>query len=485
MKNQVTKNYFYNLIYQVIILIIPVITAPYLARILGAQGIGIYSYNYSIAYYFGLFAMLGVNDYGNRSIAKCLEDEYRINKTFCEIFYMQFLMGAIILFVYIGYSLLLSDNILISLCYIPFIISYILDISWFFFGKENFKIILVRNTIIKLLTAISIFTFVKSKNDVCIYILIMSIGNLFSQIIVWVIVLKRYHFLRVEFKDIWKHFKPNLILFIPVIAVSIYRIMDKIMLGIFSSMEQVGYYENAEKIISILLSFITALGTVMLPRMSALFAKNDKKQIKKMISNSMVYVSFVTPIVTFGVAAIANNLVSVYYGNNYLASGKILQLLCITVPFISYANIVRMQILVPQSKDKEYVISCFAGAIINVILNYILIPRLYAVGAAVGTIAAELTVLLVQVLAVKDSLYIKNNIKSIALFWCNGIIMFLGVSVFQRCYINNIIKLIGSVLLGALIYGIMLMIQLLIFRDAFLTMVLTRLKQKKYFKEYK
>lgn len=482
LKNKVAKNYIYNLIYQVAVLIIPLITAPYLSRILGAEGIGIYSYNYSIAYYFCLFVMLGINNYGNRSIAKCLGNKDKLNRTFCEIYAMQLLTGIIVLVAYIAYSLLISKQAAISLCYLPFVISYILDINWFFFGQENFKIILVRNIVIKIFTTIAIFAFVKNASDVVIYILIMSIGALVSQILVWMIVCSNNKFVRIEFSGVIKHFRPNLILFIPVVAVSIYRTMDKIMLGTLADMIEVGYYENAEKIISILLSFITALGTVMLPRMSALFESKDRERIKQMISDSFVFISFISSIVAFGVASIANNFVIIYYGKEYAASGIILQLLCITVPFISYANVVRMQILIPQGKEKAYVISCFLGAIVNLLLNGLLIPKLYAVGAAVGTIVAEFVVMLVQLINARNELYIKENVKSIVTFWLNGLIMYIGVTLLGKLEQCSLVGMIYQIIFGAFIYGLMLIIQWKVYRDQYINIIFERVKNNRKMK---
>ena len=475
MNNKIAKNYLYNLIYQVAVLIIPIITAPYLARILGAEGIGIYSYNYSIAYYFCLAVMLGINNYGNRSIAKCLGDKKQIDKTFSEIYSLQLFLGITVLIAYLAYSMFWCRDSLTALCYVPFILSYALDVNWLFFGQENFKIILFRNLIIKVLTASLIFGLIKTSSDVHTYIMIMSGGALLSQIIIWPIVLKQHRFSVPAVRDILKHLRPILILFIPVIAVSIYRTMDKIMLGTMANMTQVGYYENAEKIISILLSFITALGTVMLPRMAALFERNDQEQIKKMIGSSFAFVSLAASVIAFGVAAISDNFVVIYYGNNYFASGIILKLLCITIPFISYANIVRMQILIPQGKDRAYVISCFTGAVVNLIVNALLIPSYQAVGAALGTICAELCVLLVQVFSAKHEICLDGYVKSIAGFWRNGFFMFMLVSLVGLCKMNNIVTLCIQIIVGAAIVGILIIIQWKAFNDDYLGGILLRI----------
>ncbi len=477
MENKVAKNFLYNLIYQVVVLIIPLITAPYLARTLGADGIGIYSYNYSIVYFFCLAVMLGINNYGNRAIAKCLGNKERINRTFCEIYSIQFFLGIIVICIYIVYSLTICNNEMIAICYLPFIVSYILDVNWLFWGQENFKIILLRNVVVKVITTIAIFLFIKNSSDVRMYILIMSIGALVSQVIVWPIIFKKHKFVEVKAKDIIRHVKPNIMLFIPVIAVSLYRTMDKIMLGSMSDMAQVGYYEYAEKIVSILLTFITALGTVTLPRMSALYESKNNEQIMKIIGDSFVFVSLVASIVAFGVASIANNLVIVYYGDEYAPSGVLLQLLCITVPLISYANIIRMQILIPQGKDKAYVFSCIFGTIINLVMNAALIPKLQAIGAAIGTIVAEFTVLIIQTAYARKEILIKDYIKSIICFWINSVLMCVCVSLIGYLNMSHLALLLLQIVLGAIVYMVLLFIQCKLLKDKYVTDIINLLIQ--------
>lgn len=479
MTSKVIKNYIYNIVYQIAVLIIPLITAPYLARILGAEGIGIYSYNYSIAYYFSLFVMLGVNNYGNRSIAKCLGEKKKIHKVFWEIYFLQVIMGIIVIGFYMLYVIFLCDNKIIALCYIPFIVSYMLDINWYYFGQENFKIILIRNIVMKVFTAILIFTMVKSKDDVIKYILIMSIGALVNQLVIWGIIAKERSFIIPKWTEIMKHFRANLVLFIPTIAVSIYRTMDKIMLGTISDMIQVGYYENSEKITSILLTFITALGTVMLPRMTSLFEEKENEKINEIIEKSFLLMSFIVSVVTFGIGAVANNLVTVYFGKEYMSSGLILEVLCLTVPFISYANIIRMQIIVPQSKDNIYIASCITGAIVNVIFNAILIPKFYAVGAAIGTVIAEFSVFAFQYFSIRKSLKVKKYIlKTIMLFWVNGLTMFGIVRLYLSKVNLGIFSLINSILIGAVSYSVLIVIQVKIFKDEYLNELIKKISKK-------
>lgn len=238
--NSAKRNFIYNLIYQILILIIPLITAPYLSRVIGAEGVGIYSYTYSIVYYFMLLCLLGVNNYGNRSIAKVRDDKEKLSKTFWSIYFFQLLMGIVMLIMYFVYIFIFENKYKnIAIIQSLFIISAMLDISWFYFGLEEFKMTITRSTLIKIGNIILIFLFVKSSEDLWKYTLIMSGMTVLSQVLLWGFIKKRIHFVKINKEDILKHIKPNLILFIPVLAVSLYKIMDKIMLGKMTNVTEV------------------------------------------------------------------------------------------------------------------------------------------------------------------------------------------------------------------------------------------------------
>jgi O-antigen/teichoic acid export membrane protein len=476
MGNKILKNYIYNFTYQIAALIIPLITAPYLSRIIGVEGIGTYSYYYSIVHYFSMFVLLGISNYGNRSIARCLGDKNKIETTFSELFSLQFLCGLIVTGAYAIYLTFLCKETVLCLCYLPFIISSVFDINWFFFGQENFRIVVIRNIVIKISTTILIFLLVKSADDLPVYILIMSVGYLVSQLVVWPIVLREYKLRYPGIKKVLYHLKPNLILFIPFISVSIYRQMDKIMIGNLSSIIEVGYYENAEKLISLLLSFITAIGTVMLPRMSALYMSNNKNEINSMISKTSIVMSFMASSVAFGVASISRNLVLWFYGDAFGGSIPILKILCVTIPFICYANIIRMQILIPRGKDRTYVLSTVYGAVINLVFNILFIPKLGGIGAALGTVLAEIAVMIYQFVAVREELNLRTYVKIISFLWINGLIMFIVVSMVGTispiCFSSMIIQ----ILIGAVVYGVGILIYYSITKDEVILSLLSSFK---------
>ena len=351
MESNPKKNYIYNLIYQVLLLIIPLVTAPYLSRVLGANGIGIYSYNYAIVYYFMLLTLLGVNNYGNRTIAKNRDDKEQLSRTFWGIFILQLIMGFIMTLLYLLYILLFDIAYeKVAIVQILFIISAILDINWFFLGIEEFKKTITRNSLVKIATILLIFIFIKSESDLTKYTFIMASMTCLSQLFLWLFIRKKIVFVKLKKNDITKHIKPNIVLFIPVIAVSLYKMMDKIMLGSLANTQEVGFYENAEKIANLPLIFITALGTVMLPRMSNIVKQRDDKKMIEYIDKSIIFVMFISFAMAFGLMAIGNDFAQLFFGSEFQKSGILIVLLATTLPFLSTRNFVKFHLILFPAK---------------------------------------------------------------------------------------------------------------------------------------
>ncbi len=453
MNKEIKKNFIYNFFYQLLILIIPLITVPYVSRILGARGVGIYSYTYSIVYYFVLVAMLGINNYGNRLVAKVRDNRSILSKTFISLYLVQLIMSIIMILFY-GVFVLLTNNDykIISILQGLYLVSTMFDINWFFFGLEKFKITVARNTIIKLLSLVCIFVFVNTSNDIWIYTCILSLSTLISNLLLFPFLLKEIDFVKISFKDVKCHFKPLVLLFIPVLAVSLYKIMDKIMIGLLSNLNEVGYYEQAEKIVSIPMGLATALGTVMLPRMSNLVSKGDSKTIKKYIKKSISFMMFLSFPICFGLIAISNNFVPLFLGKEFTKSVTLIYFLAPTITFISFANVIRTQYLIPNEKDITFIFSVVGGAIINFIINIIFISKYMSIGACFGTIVAELFVMLYQSLSVRNELPIKQYLLDIYPFLLKSIIMFLIVIIIGCLNINIYLNLSLQIFVGTIIY---------------------------------
>ena len=449
----VKKNFIYNLSYQILIMILPLITTPYISRVIGAEGIGIQSYTYSIANYFVLFAMLGINNHGNRSIAMVKNNQEKLNKTFTSIYLIQAVMSIIMIVFYIIYILFFVKSYkIIFVIQLSYIIGALFDINWFFFGMEQFKITVTRNTIIKLMSVMSIFIFVKSENDLYLYSLILALGTLISQLILWNFIGKYVKFTKVKFDDVKEHVIPMLVLFIPAISVSIYKIMDKIMLGSMSTVTEVGFFTNSERIISIPLGIITALGTVMLPKMSNLLSNGKNKKAQKYIKLSLKFSMFISIGSMFGLIGVSGNIVPAFLGKGFDRCVDVVSLLSVTLLFMAWANVIRTQILIPKKKDKVYIVSTLLGAIVNVIINTLLIKDFGAIGATVGTIFAEATVSIYQTLMIRKELNIKGYLKDIIIFMIAGIFMFLTIKYLGYILGSSLLVGIIQIFIGGIVY---------------------------------
>ncbi|MGN0203129.1 MAG: flippase [Coprococcus sp.] len=451
--SSIKKNFMYNVIYQIMLIILPLITTPYISRVLGSDGVGTYAYTYTVANYFMLAAMLGVKNYGNRSIAAVRDNKALLGKIFWQIYGLQFLCSIIALTAYFGYVFFFEENYrTIALIQGIYVLSGLLDISWFFFGLEEFKITVFRNIAVRLISLACIFIFVRTRSDLWKYTLIMTLGILCSQGYLWLYIRRMVDWYQPKAADMLKHLRSELILFIPIIAVSLYKMMDKIMLGQMSTIHQVGYYESSEKILNIPLGVITALGTVMLPRMSNLVAKGKIKESTRYIYNSMLFAMFLAAAMMFGIAGVAEDLVPVFLGEEYMPCILLLRVMTPTIPFIAWANVIRTQYLIPNHEDRSYIISVVLGAVVNLCINILLIPRLDAMGAVIGTVCAEGGVCLCQTLMVRKKLDIMKYLRDTVLFFVIGGGMLLLILSIRQLFANAIVALVIEIMAGGAVY---------------------------------
>lgn len=322
------------------------------------------------------------------------------------------------------------------------------------------------------------FAFVHTREDLWKYTLIMSIGTLFSQLYLWIYVRKYVKYVWVGYREIFANLRPIIILFVPVLAYSIYKVMDKIMLGNMAVYAEVGYYQNAEKIINIPMGIITALGTVMLPRMSNIIAKGNKKKTEQYIRISVKFVTILCSAIAFGLMGISKVFVPVYLGNEFSACTPIIMFLSVTVFFVAWANVVRTQYLIPNHYDKVYLMSTVIGAVINLIINYTLIPIFQSKGAAIGTIVAEFSVMFIQIVAVQKNLPILKYIGQYIPVMIIGFVMMLTVWIIGDILGNSVLTLIVQAGVGGIFFCILLLFYLRISKDELFDFAKGMIKKK-------
>ena len=452
---RIIKNLGYQTLYQILAICLPLITSPYISRVLGAEGLGAYSYTYSVVNYFTLFAMLGTLSYGSKSIAIVKGDRESLTHVFWGIYYFQAIVSVISIFAYILFlRVVVEKNIFIAAVQITWIIGCLLDISWFFFGLEEFKITVVRNIVIKILTILAIFLFIKQPQDVWKYALIMSFGTLLSQIALWPFLPRYITVYRPSVKEVCMHIKPNIMLFVPLLGLSVYHIMDKTMLGIVCNNAESGYYYNADKVMSMPLTVIMATGTVMLPKMSELVAKGSDDEENYLFHTSLNVFMILTIGMAFGISAIAQDFIPFFFGPGYERCINLVYIFSLIMIFKALANIIRNQFLIPHNYERVYIISVFAGAILNLVANYILIVvmNLGAVGACLGTLVAEVTTCILYIVAIKDKIEIISILQGMFVYILFGLLMALCVFGFASNMPTSIWSLMLEVFLGTIIY---------------------------------
>lgn len=460
------KNLIFQICYQILIIITPLITSPYVSRVIGAEGLGIYSYTYSLANYLMILAMLGTINYGTRSIALVKNDKKKISIVFNEIFTLQIIVSFFSIILYLIYLKIANlDNPIISYIQIILIISCFFNINWLFFGLEEFKLTVTRNIFIKISTVIAIFIFVKTDLDLWKYVLILGLGELISQVMLIYFAKRFIKFKIPNFKNVIKHIKPNLIMFIPGIAFSVNNILDKTMLGWFSDYNNSGLYYNAEKLINIPMGIITGVGTVMMPRISNMISNGNNKKSKEYLYKTILGINIVSIAMTFGICSIAKEFVPIFFGDEFIDSVQLIMVLSIVILIRAISNVIRTQYLMPRKLDKVYSKAMMLSAATNVVLNLVLIRKYGAMGAVFSTIVSEIIVNIYQNKVVEKYIKVKQIIFKSYLFLISGISMFIIVRIIANKLsdYNVFVKLIIEIICGGAVYTLMSLIILIIF----------------------
>ncbi|MCC4396616.1 polysaccharide biosynthesis C-terminal domain-containing protein [Limosilactobacillus reuteri] len=452
---KVIKNYLYNVGYQILLMLTPLITTPYVSRVLGAHNNGINTYTNGWVTFFYLVGQLGITLYGNREIAYKRENKLERSKLFWEMISLQIITSTLSLLLYLIIFMFISSNLKeYFLMQSLWIVAYGIDISWYFMGMEDFKKTVTRNTVMKILSVILIFLLVKSKNDLIKYIFLLGFSQLAGSITLWPYLKGSVQW--VKFKELhpFKHFYPALLLFIPTITTQIYFVVNRIMLGKMGPQSAVAQFDFGDKIVKLVLAIVTATGTVMLPHIANKFAVGDTEGIKKSLNNSFDYVTALSIPMMFGLMAISNKFSVWFLGNQYGPTGNIIFLEAPAILIIAWSNVTGVQYLMPIHKEHEYTISVTVGAIINILVNFFLIPKFGANGAALATVISEFSILLVQWNFIKNDISIFYLYKPLWKYLLSGFVMFIIISKINHLLSMNIITLLIEGLLGIVIYGL-------------------------------
>ncbi|AYG01578.1 flippase [Lactococcus allomyrinae] len=453
---KIIKNMFYSTAYQMIAVAIPLITMPYISRVLGTSGIGINSFTLSLVSYFTLIGALGIQTYGNREIAYYQKDLYQRSKVFFELIILQFTavfvtIGSFLLFVsfyhnpQVQFYLLLQGVVLFSTLF---------NISWFFMGIENFRIIVVRNSIINIVVVVLTFLLVQHKEDLWIYILLTSAAPVLANITVWPFL--RHEILKIPLKDlnVIHHLKPTLVLFIPQVSVSIYLSLNKSMLGFLDGYESSGYFSQADSIVRVAFTAVSSFGAAFLPRLSNLFSENREDEVKNLTLKSVDLMNAISIFAIAGLMGTSQTFAVFFFGKNFYKVGNLILVEALVIIFFSWATVFGSQYLLAAKRNKDFTISSIAALVVNIIANLALIPLLGVMGAVIATLLSEFTVAFYRIYVVRGVFPLSQILRGFWKYLLGGGGVFIVLYIINFYNSPSIISYVLQVIVACMIYGV-------------------------------
>lgn len=471
MKESVSKNYLFSLLYQMINVILQVVTLPYLVRVIGTDGVGIQSYTNSIVSIFSIIGVLGINWYGQRNIAKVMDYEEGKTKLFWELAILKIINCLVVLIFYIIFAFYNKKYTIFAFAQIFLYFGNMLDISWFFQGIEKFKSVAIRNSLVKIIGITLVFLFVKEKNDVLMYILILSVTTFLGNVVLWLKL--KNELIHIDFKtlNIKQHLKQVVYYFVPTIATSVYLLMDKAMIGIFTKgSSQNGYYEQAIQILNMIKTLFLSYNSVMVSRMTFLYKNKKHQEYTNELLKSKHLFSYLSWALFLGLISVSDEFVNLYYGDHNDLTTYILYAFSSSIIFVSVSSMIESHIITPMNlRQKGNIIVSF-GAVVNFVLNLFLIPYVGSLGAGIASTIAEGVIALGYVIVCMRIFSITSMLKIAYKKILSSFVMFAVIINIQTDSMISAIFL--KVTLGFLIYNAVL----ILLKDEF---VLKAMKMRK------
>lgn len=471
---KIVRNYIYNASYQILVLFAPMLTAPYLARVLGASQMGIYSYVSSFTNIICTISLLGIYTYGNRQIAYDRNNQLLMSKNFWEIMLCRLVLGIIGTIFFCVIAVLDSDYFLFFISYYPYAVAMFIDCSWVYVGMEDMRPAVMKNFCAKLISICLIFILVKGETDIWIYLLILGTTTLFANIAVYTQLSKYVVWLKPSLCSIKKHIIKSIVLFFPEMAAMIYLQIDKIMLRMLSTgISEVSFYDQAEKIITIPLTFITVISTTVMPRIANEYANCNKEQIRKLlIVSGKCSLLLAFPMMT-GLAFISEQFIPWYLGKEFLPTVLVIQLLAPIVISNSLVGISGTQYFTATNQTKILSKAYILAVIVNVIINILLIPQYGYKGAAIATVVSSYVSLVIQYFYFSQQIKIQELFVPGIRYLIGSVIMILCLKLLTGRLKAQIMTTFIQVLLGVLIY----LIYLFVINDDILENFIGRIKK--------
>ncbi|MFQ8678522.1 MAG: oligosaccharide flippase family protein [Enterococcus avium] len=451
---KVIKNIIYQSLNNILLAILPLITVPYVSRILGPSLLGIYSFSYTVVYYFVMIAGLGTVTYGSREIAAVQHDETERNRVFWEIYLLRVFITVIVYAIFLIFNFLIFDKSMRIFYLIQSIMiaSVLLDISWLFIGMEDFKKILFRNILVKGFSVIAIFIFVHQESDLWKYIFINASQFFVGNITFWPSIRKYVGKIQIKKKNFKHHFINTVFLFIPTIASQTYLLINKNMIGVISGVTELGFYDQSDKVMRIVVSLVTSIGVALMPRTANLFARNELNKVNSFFFQSLDAVSGISFGVAFGLAAVSTKFSILFFGPEYASVGTLLINQAPLIIILAMQNVVGNQYLIATKQNRSFIIATVLTCVINIMSNLILIPLFGNHGAIIGSILAEVIGLIYMLIVINKNISISSHIQSLWKYILCATSMFIPVYYLNIKMSSSIKSIVIQVIIGVFIY---------------------------------
>lgn len=455
MARSIKTNYIFNLINTVSSFIFPVITFPYASRIMLAEGIGLVNFYQSIIQYISLFTCLGIPMYAIREIAKVRDNPQECSKTTLEILSLHLFLtflGYLIVYILCLSLTEIQANIPLFLILSLTLILTTIGCEWFYQGIEDFKYITIRGLIVKIAAVIVLFTMVKTQEDILWYGGYCVIGVLGGNIFNFIRLRKFIHFTHFRNLHPFKHLKPALHIFLLNLIVSLYVNLNSVMLGFLKGPESVGFFTAATRLSQMILGIASALGTVMLPRLSHLVANQNMSEFNRLAQKAVQFMFAITLPLSIGCFFIAPYIIPIFCGETYFPAINTLRIISPIIFFIGLSGVLGIQILYPQGQENKVIICTALGALLNLILNFITIPLWSHLGAAISTLCAETVVTLSMIYIGRQYIPIHWNNKIFINYTIGSVVMLILITILTLFPMGIWEHLISISLGGILIY---------------------------------
>ena len=453
MNHKIVKNYIFTLMYQLLVLLVPLITAPYLARTLGPEGTGAYGYVYSMTSIINTLVLLGVYNYGNRQIAYVRDDCKKMSEVFWQIMSIRLMLAIFGTIIYFGVVFFVKKYVVLFVLYYTFLLANFIDPTWLYVGVEDMKWEVIKNAITKVLAVLGIFIFVKNTDDLPAYVFIQGFSVLLSNILSYS-QLKRYiSRFKLDFSRIKEDLVGSVMLFLPSIAATIYTQCDKVMIELITgNSSQVAFYDYSEKIVTIPLTFITALSTVMMPRIANEFKKGNNAKIQNLLISAARFSMFIAIPMTVGLMSVASKLVPWYLGESFAPTISAIVLISPIVISNTLTGISGGQYFTATNQMKVLILSQFFAAVANVLINAILIPVYGFYGAAVATLITSFSCAIIQYVYLFRQVRLPGVLRSALKYAVFSLIMYIAIYLVTHQMNASPKTNILQIIIGAVVY---------------------------------